>query len=194
MLPAKVKTLTKDDKDRALDAFTLAFVDDPMLRWIFSDGSVYLKNLGAAQFGLGGRALEHGTAYALDDFSAAAFWLPPGVGPDEALMGALMEHAVPDNRRGDLLGVVEQMGQYHPHEAHWYLAVLGVDVSRQGKGLGSILMKHALARVDREHLPAYLESSNPRNISFYERHGFEAIGRIQSGTSPTVTPMLRQAR
>ncbi len=86
------------------------------------------------------------------------------------------------------------MGQYHPHEPHWYLAVLGVDVSRQGKGLGSLLMKHTLARVDAERMPAYLESSNPRNIPFYETHGFEVIGRIQSGATPVVTPMLRRGR
>ncbi len=55
-------------------------------------------------------------------------------------------------------------------------------------------MKHTLARVDAERLPAYLESSNPRNIPFYERHGFEVIGRIQSGATPVVTPMLRRGR
>lgn len=194
MLPPAVKTVTTEEKARALDIFTLAFVDDPMLRWIFADGSTYLKHLGPAQLALGGRALAHGTAHVLDDYSAASFWLPPGIGIDEEAMGALIESAVPADRQADLAGVAEQMGQYHPHEPHWYLAVLGVDVSRQGKGLGSVLMKHALQRVDAERLPAYLESSNPRNIPFYERHGFEVIGRIQSGATPVVTPMLRWAR
>lgn len=55
-------------------------------------------------------------------------------------------------------------------------------------------LKHALARVDEGKLPAQLESSNPRNISLYERHGFETIGEIQIGNSPVVTPMLRPAR
>jgi ribosomal protein S18 acetylase RimI-like enzyme len=55
-------------------------------------------------------------------------------------------------------------------------------------------MKHALSRVDEDGLPAYLESSNPRNISLYERHGFESMGQIQIGTSPIVTPMIRSAR
>ncbi len=194
MLPPAIKTVTKDETDRALDIFTLAFVDDPMLRWIFADGSTYLKHLGAAQFTLGGRAVAHGTGHVLDDFSAGAFWLPPGVGIDDEAMGALIERAVPADKQADLAGVAAQMGTYHPHEPHWYLAVLGVDVSRQGKGLGSLLMKHALARVDDERMPAYLESSNPRNIPFYERHGFEVIGRIQSGATPVVTPMLRRVR
>jgi ribosomal protein S18 acetylase RimI-like enzyme len=194
MFPLAARTVTPAEKDRALDIFTLAFVDDPMLRWIYADGSTYLKHLGPAQMVLGGRALTHGTAHVLDDFSAAAFWLPPGVGLDAEAMGALIESTVPPEKQADLAGVAAQMGQYHPHEPHWYLAVLGVDVSRQGKGLGSLLMKHALQRVDAERLPAYLESSNPRNIPFYERHGFEVIGRIQSGATPVVTPMLRRGR
>jgi hypothetical protein len=36
-----------------------------------------------------------------------------------------------------------------------------------------------------------LESSNPKNISLYLRHGFEVIGEIQVGSSPVVTPMIR---
>lgn len=80
--------------------------------------------------------------------------LAPAVGIDDEAMGALIESTVPADRQADLAGVGEQMGTYHPQEPHWYLAVLGVDVSRQGKGLGSLLMKHTLARVDAERLPA----------------------------------------
>jgi len=60
--------------------------------------------------------------------------------------------------------------------------------------IGSRLMKHALLRIDEAGLPAYLESSNPRNIPLYERHGFEVMGEIQVGSSPVVTPMIRAAR
>jgi hypothetical protein len=41
---------------------------------------------------------------------------------------------------------------------------------------------------------AYLESSNPRNITLYKRHGFELLGTIQIGTSPSIAPMLRRPR
>jgi ribosomal protein S18 acetylase RimI-like enzyme len=194
MLPPNVTTITKDNKQKAMDVFTLAFVSDPTMRWFMAEGSLYLAHIGPAQFALGGRALAHGSGHMLEDFSAASLWLPPGVGVDEEAMGAFIERVVPERVRGDLMGMVAQMGDYHPHEPHWYLAAMGVDVSRQGKGLGSILMKHALSAIDAAHATAYLESSNPRNVPFYERHGFEVIGRIQSGASPVVTPMLRRAR
>jgi ribosomal protein S18 acetylase RimI-like enzyme len=86
------------------------------------------------------------------------------------------------------------MDKYHPKESHWYLPLIGVDPSHQGKGVGSALMKHALAACDRDGIIAYLESSNPRNVSLYERHGFEVIGEIQSGTLPILRPHAAQGK
>nr|WP_257785612.1 GNAT family N-acetyltransferase [Pedobacter steynii] len=71
------------------------------------------------------------------------------------------------------------MDKFHPTEPHWYLPMIGVDPAHQGAGVGSALM---------------IESSNPKNISLYKRHGFEVIGTIQSGNSPVLRPMLRKAR
>ena len=86
------------------------------------------------------------------------------------------------------------MGRYHPSEPHWYLPLMGVDPFHQGRGLGSALMQHALVPCDRDHALAYLESTNPKNIPLYERHGFELLGTIQVGTSPPIFPMLRKPR
>jgi ribosomal protein S18 acetylase RimI-like enzyme len=90
--------------------------------------------------------------------------------------------------------VFEQMGKFHPEEPCWYLPLIGVDPTCQGRGYGSALLRYALEQVDGTGAPAYLESSNPRNVPLYERHGFEVLGRIQAGSSPTVVPMLRRPR
>jgi GNAT superfamily N-acetyltransferase len=87
-----------------------------------------------------------------------------------------------------------QLATYHPSEPHWYLPMIGVDPTRHGQGYGAALMTYALERCDRAHAPAYLESTNPRNTSLYLRHGFRALGRVQVGGSPPLTPMLRPAR
>jgi ribosomal protein S18 acetylase RimI-like enzyme len=65
---------------------------------------------------------------------------------------------------------------------------------RQGRGLGSALLKAGLARCDAEGAAAYLESSNPKNVPLYERHGFEVIGLVQPADFPPLIPMLRPAR
>ena len=86
------------------------------------------------------------------------------------------------------------MAKYHPSEPHWYLPLIGVDPAHQGQGHGDALLTHALQQCDRAHVPAYLESTNPRNIPLYQRHGFEILGTIQAGGSPPLAPMLRPAR
>jgi ribosomal protein S18 acetylase RimI-like enzyme len=86
------------------------------------------------------------------------------------------------------------MGRYHPREPHWFLPFIGVDPVQQGKGHASALMRHALVSCDRDRTLAYLESSNPKNIPLYERHGFELLGTIQVGGSPPIFPMLRKPR
>jgi ribosomal protein S18 acetylase RimI-like enzyme len=71
---------------------------------------------------------------------------------------------------------------------------MGVDPLEQGKGFDSALMQHELIQCDRDNILAYLESSSPRSIPFYERHGFELLGTIQTGTSPPIFLMHRRPR
>lgn len=68
----------------------------------------------------------------------------------------------------------------------------GVEPLQQSRGLGATVLWPILQRCDRERLPAYLESTNPRNIPFYERFGFRQVGIIRSGTSPEIVPMVRE--
>jgi ribosomal protein S18 acetylase RimI-like enzyme len=84
------------------------------------------------------------------------------------------------------------MSRYYPNEPHWYLPLLGVDPLHHGKGFGSALIQQTIVLCDRGNKFAYVESSNPKNIPFYERHGFELLGTIQVNTSPPIFPMLRK--
>jgi GNAT superfamily N-acetyltransferase len=73
------------------------------------------------------------------------------------------------------------MSSYHPSEPHWYLPLIGVDPTLRGKGYGSSLMEHALIQCDHDKKPAYLESSNPKNMTLYERHGLSCSGQSKLG-------------
>jgi ribosomal protein S18 acetylase RimI-like enzyme len=83
---------------------------------------------------------------------------------------------------------------YRPSEPHWYLAYIAVDPAHRGKGLGTALMNHSLDIIDRQQLPAYLESTNTANLSIYKRHGFALLAEVQVGNSPMRYPVLRPAR
>lgn len=192
--PAVTSVTNAADQEKALAVIALAFASDPMMRWSFADPSKYLTVARDFVRAFGGRAFDHGTADIAGDFGAAALWLPPGVAPDHEAMGAIIEAHMPPDRMEHGGALVEQMERFHPREPHWYLPLIGTDPARQGKGYGSALLKHALARCDRDGKPAYLESSNPANVPLYERFGFKTLGTIQSGSSPTLIPMLRTAR
>ena len=84
-----------------------------------------------------------------------------------------------------------------------YLAVLGVDAAFQGHGAGTRLLRPTLEQFDREGKTAYLESSNPRNVPFYERLGFEVVEKEypfehfpEAGATrgPLLTLMIRHPR
>lgn len=184
-----VKTATASDEAPAIGALVLAFSKDPAARWVWPDPQQFLMNFPLFVKAFGGRAFAHGSAYYVDGYAGAALWLPPGVHPDEDALNTLLQRTVPEQIQKDVFVVFEQMGRYHPGEPHWYLPLLGVDPLQQGKGHGSALMQHALVQCDRDGKPAYLESTNPKNIPLYERYGFESLGIIQVGASPPLVPM-----
>jgi ribosomal protein S18 acetylase RimI-like enzyme len=170
-----------------------AFASDPVSRWVMPEAAQFLRLFPHVLQHMGGAALSLGTAVTAGEGRAAALWLPPGHGPDmEALGMAFVEAGVvPPEDSPAFFGA---MADTHPHEPHWYLPFIGVDPMAQGQGLGSALMAAALARVDQDGLPAYLESSNPRNRPLYERFGFRVVKDIRFGNSPLMQPMWRPAR
>jgi len=188
-----VETATVADAAAVIDSVMLAFAGDPMARWSWSDPKVYLATFPRFVRAFAGMAFERGTAHRVGH-AGAALWLAPGVYPDAQQMGALVEETIPPALQKDGEKLMEQMNRFHPQEPHWYLPLIGIDPAHQGKGLGAALLRHQLAICDRDGVPAYLESSNPRNISLYERHGFGTLGRIQAGSSPAMIPMLRKPR
>ena len=186
--------MTPADEVPAIDTVVLAFAADPVARWSWPNSHQYLINMPSLTRAFGGRAFAHHGAHTTDGYAGAALWLPPGVTPDEEALGEIMQRTVAEAIRDDVFAVFEQMARYHPGEPHWYLPLIGVDPAHQGRGHGDALMTYALQQCDRDHMAAYLESTNPRNISLYRRHGFEALGTIQVGSSPPLVPMLRHPR
>jgi ribosomal protein S18 acetylase RimI-like enzyme len=189
-----VKTATGSDEANVIGALKLAFVADPATRWVWQDPEKYLSHFSSFAKAFGGKAFAYESAHYIGNYSGAALWLPPNVHPDVEQLITLLLSTGSDEAKKDGPKVFEKMGSYHPKEPHWYLPLLGVDPLHHGKGLGSALLQHALAACDQDNKFAYLESSNPKNIPFYERHGFGLLGTIQVNASPPIFPMLRKPR
>ena len=191
MTTRDVQVATAAERDAVNAILTLAFSGDPASRWTWPDPKAYLEAFPHFAIAFGGAAFEKGSALRVGS-AGAALWLPPGTHPDEAALDALMERTADAATAVDGPKLMQQMASYHPHEPHWFLPLLGVDPAQQNKGVGGALLRHVTDQCDRDGVLAYLDSSNPRNIPLYQRHGFEIVGRAQSGSSPVITPMLRK--
>lgn len=191
---APITRLTSAETEHAIAVMVLAFSADPANRWVWPEPAQYLAALPSFVRALAGKAFEQGTAYAIGDFAGAALWLPPGVHSDEAAVIEVFERTTSPGVQGDLFAIFEQLAGFHPGGPHWYLPMIGVDPAQQRRGCGGELLRHTLAACDRDGLPAFLESTNPANVSLYERHGFEVLGTVRAGSSPPIFPMLRRPR
>jgi ribosomal protein S18 acetylase RimI-like enzyme len=189
-----VKQTAPAERDAVIAVLVAAFENDPVCRWFFPSSLGYHALFPKIVDALGGRAFAHGGVYHAEGFTGAALWLPPGVEPDGPAIDAVVQQGVLAEKQATAFAVFEQMGRGHPEGPHWYLPFVGVLPNQQGRGVGSALLEASLARCDAEGLPAYLESTHPRNVPLYQRYGFEVSGEIRAGDCPGLIPMIRPAR
>ena len=190
--PISVETADEEEHRQLLDALTLAFAGDPLMRWLFPTPHEYLRSFPGFAEHYGGRAFEMDTAFYVGNYAGAALWLPPGTEPDEAALAELAGETLPEEKLADAWTAFDQLGRRQPDDPHWHLPLVGVEPAHQGQGFGTALVEHTLARCDRQEELAYLESANPRNLSLYLRCGFELLEPVRVGSMPPIFPMIRE--
>ena len=196
----EVRKATLADAPALTETLARAFDADPVLNWALR------RDAGRAAafrrfFALSLRrlTLPHGEVYTTPDRAGAALWTPPGKWR-QGLREQLLQ--LPDWlcmagawRAPRVIAALAAVLREHPHAPHYYLFELGVDPRHRGRGLGSALLRPALARCDREGVAAYLENSNPRNLPLYERHGFRVAREFAlAGDGPHLWLMWRDPR
>jgi ribosomal protein S18 acetylase RimI-like enzyme len=180
-------------------ALGAAFVDDPVFQWLIPVGVAHRDRRLATFFTSMARSYlrrdKH--AYLAGDGVGAALWSAPG---SWALpMTEVAREVVPSTQAfgRQLLRALRcqlWIEARHPKEpGHWYLGYLGVAPGHQGQGFGAAMLRAVLDGADKAAVPAYLESSNERNLSLYERHGFRVVEAAPLlGIGPTVWRMWRE--
>lgn len=191
-------------------ALSLAFADDPMVTWMTGEPDRE-RRIAASAVGFFRPALAaglvRGHTYTVDatwpsastsgsaatgsarggarHSAGAAVWSPPDVRMFREDEGAALGIAVAEHlgtaALERLMALGELVGARHPGDVpHFYLFLLGA--AEQGRGVGARVMRPVLERCDADGLPAYLESSSTRNVSFYERLGFRVLWTDRPGT------------
>jgi GNAT superfamily N-acetyltransferase len=197
-----IRPATVADRAKLADSLASAFSQDPLFTWMSGAGpdrplEPKMRLIFGAFLKLDLGRNDH-LVFTDDDGRGGAIWKHPNkwkmpTGDMLRSMPAMLRALGPKMPR--MIGAISAIEKVHPTEEHYYLEGLGTQQHLQSKGIGSAVISHMLERCDAEGMPAYLESSNPRNVPFYARHGFEATGEIVVGKgAPTVTAMWRKAR
>lgn len=191
-----VRRAEPGDHPRVAEALAAAFADDPAWSWLmpFADRQQRQRLFFETELRL--LVPDRREVWTTEDDSAAALWAPPGRW--SVPIGTVLREAAPmlrvfGRRLPVALRYLLRVEHLHPRRPpHWYLEVLGTEPARQGRGLGSSLLRPILTLCDRDGLGAYLESSSERNRVLYERHGFRVVERFNMpGGGPEIRRMWR---
>jgi GNAT superfamily N-acetyltransferase len=198
-VPFDVRRATAADRDAALDTISRAFFADPVWSWVFADDDERREVYPRFWDFFLTAGLRNDSVELVNDGAATRFWTPPGapeLSDDEEAALVQFFRDTCGERIDVVLEAVGRIDRAHPKdEPHWYLGVVATHPDHAGRRLGVDLIAHRLRRVDEEHLPAYLESSNPANFQRYRRLGFEPRDEFPlADDGPTLTTMWRTAR
>jgi GNAT superfamily N-acetyltransferase len=175
-----IHALRQDDVGAAASVIARAFHGDPLTGYLYPDDPVRLR-LAPLMFEAFVRYdCLFGEVDYLPGFAAVATWLPPGDDGEtpERLASAGFDRLpdeIPLKAIDEFFAAIAPAHERAAPTPHWYLRLLGVEPSDQGRGFGAALLQHGLKRADADGHGCYLETFAERNVPFYLRHGFELV-------------------
>lgn len=170
-----------------------AFIDDPLYVWLYPDAAARPMALEATMTLTLDLAESNGVIDHDPEGTAVAVWTEPGrelLGDPRPFLDLLARWA-PQRAEAAMAGMIAT-GRHRPQADVWILHLLAVSPNRQGRGLASQLLQPVLDTAATDDAAVYLETSNPRNVSFYQRFGFALLGEVPVPEGgPLMRPMLR---
>jgi GNAT superfamily N-acetyltransferase len=200
-----VAVVGRDEYRSAAAAISAGHAEYPSFRHLFPDPARRARALRAFFEATVRDAIPFGAVFATGEggqVDATAVWLPPGAFPWSAwrklrATPLLARVFLADPRAFPAFarygGIVER--HHRGNGASWYLEVLSVRPGSQRRGLGTRLLEPILERADRDGVPCRLETSDPANVAYYQRFGFDIDGPplVVLRDGPTLTTMQRPA-
>lgn len=180
--PVRIGAISPGLASEAGDLLAASHADYPSFTHLFPDPSRRRRVLRPFMSAAARDAALHARAIAAYDdggIIGVALWMPPGTFPlsfgrKARMAPALVRAAL--SARGAFpafarVGAI--LEKAHPRESSWYLQAMGVHPRAQRRGVGRRLLTPTLALADESALPCHLHTSDPANIAYYERFGFE---------------------
>jgi GNAT superfamily N-acetyltransferase len=190
------RAATSEDLQAIAVTLVGAFAHDPVWSWAFPERDqleVWWRFWVAM-------AIPQGAVRMTEHAEAVTVWIPPGgyeLAPVDEPHVAPLLRALIGERAHLILELLDCFEANHPPASppYYFLTAFGTAPEHRGHGVGMALLTETLGRIDAEHAPAYLESSNPVNIPRYESVGFVARDTFElPEDNGTVTTMWRDPR
>ncbi|WP_307802576.1 GNAT family N-acetyltransferase [Cellulomonas dongxiuzhuiae] len=194
----RIRPGTSADVPALRTVCALAYDENPLMRWVLPQAPTRADACAAWLGPSLERYLAAGRVDVLlvdEQVVAVAAWRPPGAaagavaatlpspaGALRALVGAA--------RATHVLAALGGTAQLAPAEPGAYLNYLAVHPEHQSRGLGSRLLRHGLDALRGEPGTPWLATTDPRNVPFYERHGFSPAGTRTLGDDGPVLTVL----
>jgi ribosomal protein S18 acetylase RimI-like enzyme len=166
----QITLATPADRRRVVSTFVAAFAADPAVRYFFPDEDGYPTQAAAFAGYLFDKRVGVEGVHLADGGAAVALWDPPGG------TSTVDKLELPADARERLDAYDAVVHGFLPSTPHWYLGVLATHPEHAGRRLGRAVMATGVQRAHASGLPAYLETSNPRNVDVYRGAGFEVVG------------------
>ena len=173
---------TVSDIDRFAETFGTAMYDDPMIRWpLPSDVSV--ESVIDMTKPIVSMYIDVGSAWMLEGGLAVASWVAPLAAArfdelEQPTRAAVAPHTHDDGTRYGQFW--DWLATHLPSEPCWFMDLVAVHPTARSRGLGSQLVEHGLSLAQADGLPAFLETAQLANVSYYERFGFGVVGEEQA--------------
>jgi GNAT superfamily N-acetyltransferase len=198
---ARVRQAGAADTDTAAAALADAFADYAWTRWTVDADGHQARIYGLQRLVIERIALPYGEVWVAQDsggevVSAAVWMLPDSSVPDHVSEGAAAaQRELEGNRHEASVRAEAACESLRPGVAHYYLGAVGTRSANQRHGLATAVLAPVLERAAAERVMAFLETSEPTNVAFYEQLGFTITGEIDvPDGGPHVWAMAKRAR
>lgn len=127
-------------------------------------------------------ALAHGVVWTTEGCTTVAAWVPAGTDHRVGAEARAVIDAVASAAFGDRLAMIDRVDAEvarHRPPSDWHLATMGTRPEHERRGLGTAVLLPMLRELDAAGAVATLETSEPGNLRFYGRVGFEAVAHVE---------------
>lgn len=174
-----------------------SFIDDPGFKFIFGENENKFPALKDFFELFIPDIIERGEIIIAPEDQGACLWYPAEVEIfnqqfEQIFIDVLsrINHLTGEDSGKRCEHLITKMVEKEPEQNHCEVFFIALKPEARGKGIKSLL-KPVLEYCDSKKVDCYLVSSNSRNISFYERNGFEKYCPIEISDSYSMTRMWR---